>query len=333
MATNNPPSDPAAIQVAPLTGDGNDDFDDVHVDSASLSSSILDYRAIQGRTYHSARHATDYFTPNDEQQQESVDLTHHYFTVLLDGKLHLAPVGEDVKTVLDVGTGTGIWAIDFADTHPHTHVTATDLSPIQPSWIPPNLTFEIEDATTPWSFPADSFQFIHMRYLFGGISNWDHLYEQAYRCCAPDGWLQSCELDAALLSDDGTAEGNWAIGKWNELFEEGGKRIGNSFTVVVDDLQRRGVEKAGFGEVGVVDYKLPMGGWALDPKLKEVGKIALTALLNDIQGYTMMLWRNVLEWPEQEYERFLVELRHAMKSRAIHSYMKVRFVYGRKPAE
>jgi hypothetical protein len=29
-----------------------------------------------------------------------------------------------------------------------------------------------------------------------------------------------------------------------------------------------------------------MGGWALDRKLKEVGHIALTALLNDIQGET-----------------------------------------------
>jgi len=27
-----------------------------------------------------------------------------------------------------------------------------------------------------------------------------------------------------------------------------------------------------------------MGGWARNPKLKEVGHIALTALLNDIQG-------------------------------------------------
>jgi hypothetical protein len=95
-----------------------------------------------------------------------------------------------------------------------------------------------------------------MRYLFGGINNWDHLYEQAYKCCTPGGWLESCELDAAMLSDDGTTEGNWAIGKWNELFEAGGKKIGNSFTVVADDLQKQGVEKAGFGKVGVADYKV-----------------------------------------------------------------------------
>lgn len=44
--------------------------------TASIASSILEYRAINGRTYHSARHATDYFTPNDEQHQESLDITY-----------------------------------------------------------------------------------------------------------------------------------------------------------------------------------------------------------------------------------------------------------------
>lgn len=36
---------------------------------------------------------------------------------------------------LDIGTGTGIWAIDFADEHPETTVIGTDLSPIQPDSV------------------------------------------------------------------------------------------------------------------------------------------------------------------------------------------------------
>ncbi|KAK0649850.1 S-adenosyl-L-methionine-dependent methyltransferase [Cercophora newfieldiana] len=299
--------------------------------TASLSSSILDYRAIKGRTYHSSRHATEYFTPNDDQQQESVDLTHHYFTILLDDKLVLAPVDDDAPRVLDVGTGTGIWAIDFADTNPASSVTGTDLSPIQPSWVPPNLKFEVEDATLPWTFPPSSFDLIHMRYLFGGIKDWDFLFEQAYACCAPGGWVQSCELDAAMLSDDGTTTGNYGIDTWNKLFDLAGKKLGNSFTVIADDLQLQGVKKAGFKDVKVVNYKLPMGGWALDKKLKEVGEIALTALLNDIQGYTLMLWHDVLKWPEDEYQVFLASVRKAMKDKSIHAYMAIRFVYGRKP--
>jgi len=42
-------------------------------------------------------------------------------TTTLNGQLHLAPVTQ-AHRVLDVGTGTGIWAIDFADEHPESQV-------------------------------------------------------------------------------------------------------------------------------------------------------------------------------------------------------------------
>jgi len=49
------------------------------------------------------------------------DLQHHLFLLTLDGRLGLAPPNDPdakVKRVLDVGTGTGIWAMDFGDDHP-----------------------------------------------------------------------------------------------------------------------------------------------------------------------------------------------------------------------
>jgi len=83
--------------------------------------------------------------------------------------------------VLDIGTGTGIWAIDFADEHPSTAVLGTDLSPIQPSLVPPNCRFEVEDATDEWVYPPDCFDFVHIRSLFGSIEDWPALYQQAYQ--------------------------------------------------------------------------------------------------------------------------------------------------------
>ena len=40
---------------------------------------------------------------------------HHIYLLLLDGKLLLAPVEKGIQRILDVGTGTGIWAIDTAE--------------------------------------------------------------------------------------------------------------------------------------------------------------------------------------------------------------------------
>lgn len=42
-----------------------------------------------------------------------------------DGKLQVAPLPKTLNRVLDIGTGTGIWAIDFADEHPDTQVGNT----------------------------------------------------------------------------------------------------------------------------------------------------------------------------------------------------------------
>lgn len=73
--------------------------------------------------------------PNDEREQDRLDLvsgvsggpywscavaltaalqSHHIYSMLLKGELHRAPI-QNPKKVLDLGTGTGIWAIDFAE--------------------------------------------------------------------------------------------------------------------------------------------------------------------------------------------------------------------------
>lgn len=53
--------------------------------------------------------------PNDEEEQDRMDLLHHIYNLVLDGQLHSAPIGENPQRVLDLGTGTGIWAVDFAE--------------------------------------------------------------------------------------------------------------------------------------------------------------------------------------------------------------------------
>ena len=74
---------------------------------------------------------------------------------------------------------------DFADQFPSATVIGTDLSPIQPLLVPPNCRFEIDDAATQWLFPKDFFNFIHIRGLYGCISDWPALYREVYKYASP----------------------------------------------------------------------------------------------------------------------------------------------------
>lgn len=86
----------------------SDNASSFNSDTTSVASSIYNYTYENGRRYHAFR-AGKYVLPNDEKEQDRLDLQHHLWGLLLGGRLVLAPLEkEKVKRVLDVGTGTGM---------------------------------------------------------------------------------------------------------------------------------------------------------------------------------------------------------------------------------
>lgn len=71
-----------------------------------------------------------------QRELDRIDLKHHVMRLLCNGHLHLAPIVKPQR-ILDIGTGTGIWAIEMAEQYPEAAVIGTDLSPIQPEWYVP----------------------------------------------------------------------------------------------------------------------------------------------------------------------------------------------------
>ncbi|KAM5357563.1 hypothetical protein ACJZ2D_016134 [Fusarium nematophilum] len=323
--------------AAPAGDDDNDDADSAlgsnpASSTASITSTILQYRTINGRTFHSEIGDTNYWASNDEQQNEALDLVHHFLTLVLDDKLHLAPIDSNIKLALDIGTGTGIWAIDFADQYPSVEVIGTDISPIQPSWIPPNLKFEIEDCSREWTFKPDSVDYIHIRYLHGSIKDWPSIFTEAFKACAPNGWVESMEASAMMVSDDDTVADDSAMHEWGRLFQEGGKKMGQSFEVVEDGIQKKYMEEAGFVDIHVENRRVPIGAWPKDARMKQIGQYVHAALEQDLEGFVLYMANQLMGWTMQEVSVYCAQLRRELRSKKHHAYFWVRVVYGRKPA-
>jgi len=202
--------------------------------------------------------------------------------MLLDNKLFLAPIGPDPLKVLDIGTGTGIWAIDFADQYPSALVIGTDLSPIQPTYVPPNLQFEIDDAASEWTFPKNSFDFIHVRGLFGSLRDWPAFYRQVYDHLKPGGCYEQLECSVCCHADDDSTPEGSPLRRWGQLFTLAGERMGKPTDVL--DRQRQWLVDGGFEGVVEKRFKMPTGLWPSAKtergrKMKEIGSGRLISWL------------------------------------------------------
>ncbi|KAL5603809.1 hypothetical protein FOVSG1_006559 [Fusarium oxysporum f. sp. vasinfectum] len=330
-------ADPAAgptdqIAIDPHFHDSDDDSalgDDRAVSTASISSTILQYRKLHGRTYHNFKTA-EYWGPNDEQQNEGLDINHHMLDLALDNKLFLAPL-KNAQTVLDVGTGTGIWAIDFADEFPEAEVTGIDLSPTQPTWVPPNCKFELDDASQDWTFPDNTFDYIHIRYMIGCFQDWSKLYRECFRCLKPGGWLEHLECSTHVQSDDGSLPADSVWAEWREIFACAGEKTGQTFEVIDDDNWIKWMNEAGFSNIQRKMIKTPIGGWPADKKWKEVGQFNRVSLETGLEGFGLYMLTNVMDWEYNKVQVWLTRVREALKNKRYHGYSTWGNAWAQKP--
>lgn len=222
-----------------------------------------------GRRYHAYR-SGQYVLPNDEDEQERLDLQHHIWRLLLQGALYTAPLkipkpgdptvtaattegGEGVGDggdfrILDLGCGTGIWAIDMADEFPRASVFGVDLSPIQPEWVPGNCRFHVDDYEDEWTYHEDErFDYIHGRALSGTVSDWANFYRQARQNLKPGGWCEMQEYDAWIFSDDDSFERAVWTKEWVEKLDGASKMFGKQINVA--KKHKQWMIDAGFEDV------------------------------------------------------------------------------------
>ena len=238
--------------------------------TTSIRSAITKYEFEHGRRYHAYK-SGQYFFPNDESELERMDIEHHNQGLQL-GALHLAAL-HTPQEILDLGTGSGIWAIDMTDKYPSAVVIGTDLSPVQPTLVPPNVRFEVDDFEEEWTFERDRFDLVHARFLMSSASDYPRLYKQAFDAIKPGGFLEISDMECGTYSDDGTFLSDTASVKWWRLMEEASAKIGHLVPKV--EQHKKWMEEVGFVDVEERILKRPTNDWPKDPRMKEIGRVSV----------------------------------------------------------
>ncbi|KAL8811600.1 MAG: hypothetical protein Q9200_001659, partial [Gallowayella weberi] len=267
----------------------------------------------------------------DDQELERIDIKHHVSLLLAGGNLHLAPL-HNPRRILDIGTGTGIWAIEMAEQYPHSQVIGTDLSPVQPTWyektsssyvrnsmVPNNVRFEIDDCEAKfWTWPENHFDYVHTRFLIASIGNWASMIQKAYKHTKPGGYFELQELDCRFKSDDGTLLDSHNLTYWSRLITEAAANYNRPIPHYTDYIPW--FEKAGFVDIRQVVFKSPQNPWPKNRVLKEAGKFQLLAHTLGLEGVSLGLLTRGLGWKAEEVRVLMAKMRPELKDRGIHAY-------------
>ncbi|TGZ77955.1 TAM domain methyltransferase [Ascodesmis nigricans] len=297
-----------------------------HSETESLIAGLKAYIYENGRRYHAFR-AGRYPFPCDESEKDRMDLWHHVHLLLNNHRYHLEPLKPHTKRILDLGTGTGIWAIEMAEQHPEIQFTGVDLAPIQPEVLPQNVTFIIADVEDPWSF-TEGFDFIHCRGLGQAVRDWPKLLRQAFKQLNPGGLMTIIDTESSCNSDDNSIPADSALWVFQERFHEALSRIG------IPDPCRylaQYMKSAGFVDVRVVRKKIPWGPWPRNETLKQIGACSLAMLESGFRAFGLALFTRVLGMSEDDANALSDAAYAECRNRNVHAFNYQWHVTGRRP--
>ncbi|KXX76733.1 Malonyl-[acyl-carrier protein] O-methyltransferase [Madurella mycetomatis] len=257
-----------------------------------------------------------------------MEAQHQLGLMLLGEELSISPIGNNMRSILDLGTGTGIWAMDVADKFPDAHVIGVDISPIQPEFTPPNCSFQIDDIEEDWTW-RHPFDFIFARHLAGCIRDLRGIINRSYRALKPGGYLEMHEFDYTAHCDDGTLKKDSWLARWAQLNNTAAEKIGRP-TDFAPRLKQVFVE-AGFEDVQATIKRCPTNDWPRDKILKEIGCFTFETLGNELESISLARFKRGLDWGYDSTVVLCAMARRDFLNRGVHAYFKFHVVSGRKP--
>jgi SAM-dependent methyltransferase len=223
---------------------------------------VTDAPEISGRRmffFGGRRHLADapYVLPKDMGEIKRLDFQHFLLRNGLQGN-YAAPISNP-QSILDVGCGTGRWAMEMATIFPQANVIGVDLVPTEEVTYgyglerrPDNYVFVQGNILEGLPFADANFDLVHQRLLIAALpaARWPGVVSELVRVTRPGGWVELAECGVPV---DG---GPGFMTLWNSWIELC-KRRGIDFTcghTIGDKLKA-----AGLVDVQMRQVNFPMG--------------------------------------------------------------------------
>lgn len=94
-------------------------------------------------------------------------------------------------------------------------------------------------------------------------------------------------MDIHIKSDNGSIDEEHILNRWATPFIEYGDKVGRTFAVA--GKMAGWMEDAGFDNVIEKTYKIPLGPWSSDQRLKELGRWNLFFYTFDLEGFGLLV--------------------------------------------
>ncbi|MCJ1386034.1 hypothetical protein MMC17_009159 [Xylographa soralifera] len=290
----------------------------------SISGTIFEPHIENGRQYANA----NYYMPNDDAEETRLSVVHQSFLLLLEDELTMARIPDDIQRVLDVGTGSGDWAIAMGERYPNAEIVATDISSYsQPPTVPPNVFFQIDDAREEWTY-GSAFDLIHIRCLSGAFSNWAHIYHEAFRHLKAGGMIEVVDMGLIGVVEPSRAS---YLSIYNGVLRSAAEKAG--ITVSLEHLRKTVVEASGLSVLRTTTLEFPLGNHPDDSRLKMVGKMALIAALEGLESTALRLLTKELEWEPASVKDLCSKVVQDITRRGARASVPCQFLVARKLLE
>ncbi|KAL0767978.1 hypothetical protein CaCOL14_008953 [Colletotrichum acutatum] len=274
-----------------------------------------------------------YLFPVDELEKDRLDIFHHLITKARGG-LWEVPLPAKPH-VLDLGTGTGIWAIDVGDKlyvneDQRAQVLGLDLSLIQPKLIPTCVRFERADVEAPLPAAEQTFDLVHIQMLLGSIRDWPDLYRKSFRHIKPGGYIEQVEIEWIPRSDDNTLTPDSPLVFWGENLRHAMHRYGQSIDII--DTKKE-LHAAGFTDITEKMIRLPTNPWSQNPMEEELGRWFNLGLTHCLEGLTLAPFIQVERWPKHDVDRLVDDLKKEICRLNVHAYCRMFVWTARRPIQ